>query len=60
MKEVADELDCLIKFNQHPFLQHNPKEIESFLGKPSSYIENEISIYYSIEMKASLDIEYRK
>ncbi|KAG1353935.1 wall-associated receptor kinase 2-like [Cocos nucifera] len=60
MKEVADDFDRLRKFKQHPFLQHNPKEIESFLWKPSSYFENEISKYYSIEMKASLNIEYRE
>uniref|UniRef100_A0A6J0PF54 Wall-associated receptor kinase 3-like n=1 Tax=Elaeis guineensis var. tenera TaxID=51953 RepID=A0A6J0PF54_ELAGV len=39
MKEVADELDRLRKCKQHPFLQHNPEEIESSLGKSSSYNE---------------------
>ncbi|KAG1353936.1 hypothetical protein COCNU_07G000480 [Cocos nucifera] len=57
MKEVADDLDRLRKFKQHPFLQHNSEEIESLLGQPSSYTENEISGYYSIETKAALDIE---
>ncbi|EHA8589733.1 putative Wall-associated receptor kinase 3 [Cocos nucifera] len=57
MKEVADDLDQLRKFKQHPFLQHNAEEIESLLGQPSSYTENEISGNYSIETKAALDIE---
>ncbi|XP_038971679.1 putative wall-associated receptor kinase-like 16 [Phoenix dactylifera] len=57
MKEVADDLDRLRKFKQHQFLQHNPEEIESLLNMPSSYTENEISRYYSIEKKVALDIE---
>nr|XP_010909632.1 putative wall-associated receptor kinase-like 16 [Elaeis guineensis] len=57
MKEVADELDQLKKFKQHPFLQHNPEEIESLLSEPSSYNENESSRYYSIDNKAALNIE---
>ncbi|XP_008802182.2 putative wall-associated receptor kinase-like 16 [Phoenix dactylifera] len=58
MKEVADDLDRLRKFKQHPFLQHNTEEIENLLGEPSSYTENEISGCYSIEKKAAMDIEY--
>ncbi|XP_073111398.1 wall-associated receptor kinase 2-like isoform X3 [Elaeis guineensis] len=57
MKEVADDLDRLRKFKRHPFLEHNSEEIENLLGQPSSYTENEISGYYSIETKAALDIE---
>ncbi|XP_008791610.3 wall-associated receptor kinase 2-like [Phoenix dactylifera] len=57
MKEVADDLDRLRKFKQHPFLQHNLEEIENLLDKPSSYIKNETFGCYSIEKKATLDIE---
>lgn len=36
MKEVAEELERLRKFNQHLCDQHNPEEEESLLGKSSS------------------------
>ncbi|XP_038972486.1 wall-associated receptor kinase 2-like [Phoenix dactylifera] len=57
MKEVADDLDRLRKFKQHPFLQHNTEEIESLLGEPSSYTKNGISGCYSLEKKGTMDIE---
>lgn len=58
MKEMADELDRLRKFKQHPFLQHYPEEIESLLGEPSSYNENVIAVYYSVEKKVSFLVQY--
>uniref|UniRef100_A0ACD5XT34 Uncharacterized protein n=2 Tax=Avena sativa TaxID=4498 RepID=A0ACD5XT34_AVESA len=54
MKEVAEKLDSLRKVMQHPWVQQNPEEMESLLGKPSSIVTSTVvsGEYFSIEKKA--------
>ncbi|XP_072955613.1 putative wall-associated receptor kinase-like 16 [Typha angustifolia] len=58
MKEVVDELDRLRKLkHHHPWVSHNPEEMESLLSESSNYHETETTGYYSLEKKAALSIE---
>ncbi|KAJ3680190.1 hypothetical protein LUZ60_016468 [Juncus effusus] len=57
MKEVAENLDRIIKLKQHPWGQYQPEEVENLLGEASGHGEMEISGYFSLEKKAVRDIE---
>jgi serine/threonine protein kinase len=52
MKEVAEELERIMKLKQHPWNQHLPKETETLLGEASHEIEIDHSAYFSLEKKA--------
>ncbi|THU64093.1 hypothetical protein C4D60_Mb01t22820 [Musa balbisiana] len=63
MKQVAEELDRLRKFKQHPWVPQNTEEIESLLSQPSVdhetyYHEIETTTSYNPEKRLALDIEY--
>ncbi|ONK79613.1 uncharacterized protein A4U43_C01F8150 [Asparagus officinalis] len=58
MKEVAEELQKLKKFNQHPWEQHNkPEELEILLGDSSACSAGDATGHYSLENRAVLSIE---
>ncbi|URD75899.1 Wall-associated receptor kinase [Musa troglodytarum] len=56
MKEVAEELDRLRKFKQHPWVPQNSEEIESLLRQPS---EDHETYYHGIETTTSYNPEKR-
>ncbi|THU64094.1 hypothetical protein C4D60_Mb01t22830 [Musa balbisiana] len=63
MKQVAEELDRLRKFNQHPWVPQNTEESESLLSQPSVDHETyyhgiETTTSYNPEKRLGLDIEY--
>ncbi|CAL9148102.1 putative wall-associated receptor kinase-like 16 [Musa acuminata AAA Group] len=63
MKQVAEELDRLRKFKQHPWVPQNLEEIESLLSQPSVDHETyyhgiETTTSYNPEKRLGLDIEY--
>ncbi|XP_064992090.1 putative wall-associated receptor kinase-like 16 [Musa acuminata AAA Group] len=63
MKQVAEELDRLRKFKQHPWVPQNTEEIESLLCQPSVDHETyyhgiETTTSYNPEKRLTLDIEY--
>ncbi|XP_020080057.1 putative wall-associated receptor kinase-like 16 [Ananas comosus] len=59
MKDVAEDLRRLIRFQQHPWGQKNPEEAESLLGsEPRSYsIASDAMMYQSQEDNMMLNIK---
>nr|CAD1820878.1 unnamed protein product [Ananas comosus var. bracteatus] len=59
MKDVAEDLRRLIRFQQHPWGQKNPEEAESLLGsEPRSYsIASDTMMYQSQEDNMMLNIK---
>jgi serine/threonine protein kinase len=52
MKEVADELERIVKIKQHPWRQNLSEETETLLGEASHDIEFQQTGYFSLEKKA--------
>lgn len=57
MKEVAEGLQRLRRFTQHPWGQHNPEELESLLVESSSYNGVGTAGFCSLENRPVLNIE---
>ncbi|WOK95345.1 wall-associated receptor kinase-like 16 [Canna indica] len=59
MKQVADELDQLRKYKQHPWIPSNPEEIENLLGEPldDHGMYTSTSISSTAGKRMALDIE---
>ncbi|XP_072974587.1 putative wall-associated receptor kinase-like 16 [Typha angustifolia] len=56
MKEVAEVLERLRKYDQSLLLQHNLEEIECLLGEPSSFPAEDTTSYGTVEHSAMKNI----